>query len=691
MSQPPSRDLPILVAALAVSLAVPMAAAYHLEGRVRRGLEPALSDGLGAAVSVGSIEAGLTGAVRLERVAVGNAFYAESIEGSVSLSSLLAGSLRADEVRIERPRVRVHIDEHGHSNLERIARNASAARSRARPDASTPARERRRPPRIVVSDGDLTVEVGSRGALHLSDVEIHPQTDGVRVVVGATAIDLDAGDWAVDGRFTRAAGDLLLPDVSFDRVLAVGGRLTIRPTRGSPTELSEAILARRAGSGPDLSLTAHVDRPGGRSRFTAVLPTGTAPALVVTGEDMPLAALAPLVPGSVKLQRSLASGRIAITHSAPGTLGLEVDADVRDVTVDDPRVANLPVEWSGHTALRASVRGRDAEREIELTQLEVTVGDLRADITGRLRWPRGESLPRQGELRAALPRTDCMKALTSLPTPLRDRLAGLSARGQLSASAGLEFDIDDPDATHLDVDVDVADCRVLSEASHADPRALMNPFEHTFPNGEKRTVGYGAGEYATLKSLPAYLDGAFVAAEDARFFDHHGFDARQIESSLAIDLQQRAIVRGGSTISQQLVKNVFLVHDRSLSRKLQEAILTWRLEAHLGKRLILERYLNIIELGDGIYGLSEAARYWFGKPPSELGVGEAAFLAALTPAPRSISARIRRAGGIDPETQQRVRVVLRHMRHDGVIDETTYRRARNTEIQLHTPLLADRE
>ena len=108
------------------------------------------------------------------------------------------------------------------------------------------------------------------------------------------------------------------------------------------------------------------------------------------------------------------------------------------------------------------------------------------------------------------------------------------------------------------------------------------------------------------------------------------------------------------------------------------------------KRLILERYLNIIELGRGVYGLPAAARYWFDKSPQQLSVAEAAFLAALTPAPRSTSARIRAAGRVDSATRQRVRTVLRHMRRAGVIDTAGYRRARDSEIALHTPLLAGR-
>mgnify|MGYP000154963875 CR=1 FL=1 len=108
-----------------------------------------------------------------------------------------------------------------------------------------------------------------------------------------------------------------------------------------------------------------------------------------------------------------------------------------------------------------------------------------------------------------------------------------------------------------------------------------------------------------------------------------------------------------------------------LARKLEEAVLTWRLEAVLPKTTILERYLNVIELGPGVYGLAAAARHWFGCAPAQLSVRQAAFLAALTPAPRTISARLAAGHKLDPDTAQRIEVVLRAMRRAGVIDATT--------------------
>ncbi|HEY1549901.1 MAG TPA: biosynthetic peptidoglycan transglycosylase, partial [Kofleriaceae bacterium] len=140
-----------------------------------------------------------------------------------------------------------------------------------------------------------------------------------------------------------------------------------------------------------------------------------------------------------------------------------------------------------------------------------------------------------------------------------------------------------------------------------------------------------------------------------------------IAKSLEIDLRDRTVARGGSTISQQLVKNAFLTQRRTLDRKLQEAILTWRLEARLDKATILERYLNVIELGPHVFGIGAAAKYWFDEPASALTVHQAAFLAALTSEPRSMSHRVRRAGGLDTDSKKRVDVILHAM---GMLDDS---------------------
>ena len=141
-------------------------------------------------------------------------------------------------------------------------------------------------------------------------------------------------------------------------------------------------------------------------------------------------------------------------------------------------------------------------------------------------------------------------------------------------------------------------------------------------------------QWVPYHQISMQLKRAVIAAEDAKFADHEGFDWEAIEKAYEKNLQKGRIVAGGSTISQQLAKNLFLSGERSPLRKGQEAIITLMLERVMTKRRILEIYLNVIEWGNGVFGAEAAARYYFRTNAANLGPGEAAWLAAIVPNPR---------------------------------------------------------
>jgi monofunctional biosynthetic peptidoglycan transglycosylase len=130
------------------------------------------------------------------------------------------------------------------------------------------------------------------------------------------------------------------------------------------------------------------------------------------------------------------------------------------------------------------------------------------------------------------------------------------------------------------------------------------------------------------------LKRAVLVAEDINFFSHSGFDTTEI-SNAAREALERRRVRGASTISQQLAKNLWLSPNKTARRKLEEAVLTWRLERTLSKRRILELYLNVVQFGPEIYGADAAAQRYFDVPPAELDADQAAQLAASLPRPSS--------------------------------------------------------
>lgn len=139
--------------------------------------------------------------------------------------------------------------------------------------------------------------------------------------------------------------------------------------------------------------------------------------------------------------------------------------------------------------------------------------------------------------------------------------------------------------------------------------------------------------YVKLRDIPVSLQHAVVAVEDNRFYSHHGFDPQGIMRAALVNLQYGQIEEGASTITQQLVKNLFLSHEQSFGRKAEELLLSLDLEANYSKDEILELYLNTIYYGSNFYGIGPAAEGYFGKRPAELQLPESAMLAGLPNAP----------------------------------------------------------
>ena len=140
--------------------------------------------------------------------------------------------------------------------------------------------------------------------------------------------------------------------------------------------------------------------------------------------------------------------------------------------------------------------------------------------------------------------------------------------------------------------------------------------------------------WVSFSKISPYLVKAVLIAEDDKFWGHEGFDYEAIQKALEKDLKAKKFKSGGSTITQQLARNLYLSPEKSLVRKVSEAVITWRMEKVLSKKRILELYLNVAEWGDGIFGAEAASRHYYGKSSSELTPEEAARLASVLPNPR---------------------------------------------------------
>ncbi len=141
-----------------------------------------------------------------------------------------------------------------------------------------------------------------------------------------------------------------------------------------------------------------------------------------------------------------------------------------------------------------------------------------------------------------------------------------------------------------------------------------------------------------LSRISPYLIQAVLIAEDDKFFEHEGFDWESMRKALDANIKKKRVLRGGSTITQQLAKNLFLSSEQSVWRKLREAAIAWKLENELSKKRILELYLNVIDWGNGIYGAEAAARSWFSTSASGLTLSQAIRLASIISNPHRFSA-----------------------------------------------------
>jgi len=142
-------------------------------------------------------------------------------------------------------------------------------------------------------------------------------------------------------------------------------------------------------------------------------------------------------------------------------------------------------------------------------------------------------------------------------------------------------------------------------------------------------------KWVPLSQISPYLIKAVLIAEDDKFWSHEGFDYEAMQKAIEKDIKAKKFKLGGSTISQQLAKNLYLSPAKNPIRKIREAIITWRLERVLTKKRILELYLNVVEWGDGgIFGIDTASRHYYGKPASALDPEESSRLAAVLPNPR---------------------------------------------------------
>ena len=245
-------------------------------------------------------------------------------------------------------------------------------------------------------------------------------------------------------------------------------------------------------------------------------------------------------------------------------------------------------------------------------------------------------------LKVNIPKMKAQDFITSLPEGLFSNFVGMEAEGNFSYNLEFLYDKKKPSALVFDSNFKKENLKIV-KYGEADLNKLNSSFTYrAIINGIRQRpveVGYSNPNFTPLNEISPYLRKAVLTSEDPSFFSHRGFINEAFKQSIIKNIRTKRFSRGASTISMQLIKNVFLTREKTLSRKLEEILLVYILENNRisSKERMLEVYFNIIEWGPNIYGIGEAASFYFGKHPSQLTLNESLFLASIVPRPRSFA------------------------------------------------------
>jgi hypothetical protein len=374
----------------------------------------------------------------------------------------------------------------------------------------------------------------------------------------------------------------------------------------------------------------------------------------------------------VDSEAATVGGRVALVFGS-GLARAEGQVHVDGLNVAHPVLAHETVRDVGFD-LGFAVELDPREAGVVLHHVRVARRGVELRLEGELSHPR-QRRDRHYRLRAAMSPTPCQEVLAAIPEALVPGLRGFELDGSFELAVDMDVDLDDLDALVLDGTVGLSGCRVAGMPPRAAAERLSNGFTHrvTMRDGQLRAVHLypGSGTFTPFASISPYMVQAVLTTEDGGFWRHAGFLPSQFRTALRRNLEAGEVRLGASTITMQMVKNVLLSHERTLARKLQEMILTWYVETALSKERIMEIYLNVVELGPGIYGVTRAAEHYFGKHPSELTPPEAAYLALMLPSPVRRHVHYCR-GEPSPAFQVKLARILRLMNERGRLSDLDY-------------------
>jgi len=268
---------------------------------------------------------------------------------------------------------------------------------------------------------------------------------------------------------------------------------------------------------------------------------------------------------------------------------------------------------------------------------------------------------------------------SSLPEGLFANLKGMKTSGELSYYLDFFVDLSVPDSLRFEMELKRQQFRVHSYGN-GDLLKLDSAFMYTAYEEDRPVRSFPVGpenpNFRRLSQISPFLQYAVMTSEDGSFYLHRGFLPEAFRDAIIDDIKEGRFVRGGSTISMQLVKNVFLSRNKTIVRKLEEALIVWLIENQqlCSKERMYEVYLNIIEWGPMIYGANEASRFYFNKEASRLTLAEAIFMASIIPRPKYFKYNFDENGHLRASMADYYRLVSTKMLNKGWITQRDFDR-----------------
>ena len=284
------------------------------------------------------------------------------------------------------------------------------------------------------------------------------------------------------------------------------------------------------------------------------------------------------------------------------------------------------------------------------------------------------------KFKVAIPKMKAQDFILSLPNGLFSNFQGMEAEGNFDYFLNFIFNKNKPNQLVFDSKLNKEDLKVTKYGA-ANLNKLNGEFVYRaiIKNIEQRPVlvGNANPNYTPLNQISPYLRKSVLTTEDPSFFSHHGFIAEAFKQSIIKNIKTKQFSRGASTISMQLIKNVFLTRQKTLSRKLEEILLVYILENNriASKERMLEVYFNIIEWGPNVYGIGEASHFYFQKSPSELTLNECIYLANIIPSPKKFMYQFNDEGNLKGFAITKQKYLTNLMMRRGILsaDDTIYK------------------